>query len=1022
MSTKTREKEINEHGEEVEKPLFGPGSDEANTTGNPSDPRGDVASGDSSDPRAEKALSDEELSQKEEKSTEKSESKTDSSEKESLFSGEESPSRFSNFRKRLMVNGRRKLAIGGIVGVLGFGGVGLFGVIQGPLEFIHLSQLLQKYYTRSNENFGDDRSFRTIIYRASGKSEKGRLGTVGNLYADKLEKKILDTRGIRPIYHDNARGLLAGYEIVDEHKARQGGFLTQLENTVPGSKITQVNSLQGLGVRGANGTAVNPTARIFHIPAGTSSKNVRASTRLVVKSINLNKVSTAIGSRITVRRVGAKFHYLNRQRVNRDAKADAATNKKTIQAFEEGFQAQRDLEINNGIQKPGLPGKTQELIDKINTAIQGKTKVAADIIRKAIIKGAGPVAIVGALCTANDLGNAAQDTKFTNNVLPLIRNFWYFTSVGEQAKSGNSISLDELGVLKKTLYDKETGTSVYQAAPLQAEAGQKPTGADVPIDARPNKLNNKPTAFTAVSKVLDFTIFPVPFKDDITIGTGCSAIDAISGLPGISQLSSLLEGAINLALGAIGTSTDELMAGVINLINGKAVDTRAVGGEAGALLGIGGKLAGIDQSLTAGGASMSPVAAAQLKEEQRLADIQDNQSKSLFARYLDPYESTSLVGATSVGLSGRTNPIQSIASAFSGLFSPFKAKASAAPVPYDYGIRDYGYTVHDQDDELFADPYANAVIVEPELIDLNDKYSKCFGMKATVDDTGVHLESSLVNILKLENDADYNICHEFNDSSASDEAIMFKRYRFYLADAQYALSLACYEGLPNDPRTLQACAEIGGGVAPPPTTTQTTAASSTIDLALLAKDSDQILCATGTRDLGVVQTKFTFETIVPSGVAPKIRLCQVSSIGGQGNDTSGNEINGGAVVSSVVSGAWFALGTEAKAAGINLVASSSFRLADSCGGTGDGTNCARPGKSPHQSGVAIDFANVGGFTATGSSTSCSGRMINSSADWKWLKDNAEKFGIFQYSRESWHWDPFYPIGNRCDSTGTATGP
>ena len=94
MSTKTREKEINEHGEEVEKPLFGPGSDEANTTGNPSDPRGDVASGDSSDPRAEKALSDEELSQKEEKSTEKSESKTDSSEKESLFSGEESPSRF----------------------------------------------------------------------------------------------------------------------------------------------------------------------------------------------------------------------------------------------------------------------------------------------------------------------------------------------------------------------------------------------------------------------------------------------------------------------------------------------------------------------------------------------------------------------------------------------------------------------------------------------------------------------------------------------------------------------------------------------------------------------------------------------------------------------------------------------------------------------------------------------------------------------------------------------------------------
>src|SRR5665811_13842 len=106
-------------------------------------------------------------------------------------------------------------------------------------------------------------------------------------------------------------------------------------------------------------------------------------------------------------------------------------------------------------------------------------------------------------------------------------------------------------------------------------------------------------------------------------------------------------------------------------------------------------------------------------------------------------------------------------------------------------------------------------------------------------------------------------------------------------------------------------------------------------------------------------------------------------------------IYSGAVVNSRVSGAWLALAKAAKAAGINLTSSSSFRYEDSCQGTGDGKYCAKPGGSPHQLGVAID---IGTMTTRGNNdASCSGRAREpKNPVWNWLYKNAGKFGIKQY--------------------------
>lgn len=178
----------------------------------------------------------------------------------------------------------------------------------------------------------------------------------------------------------------------------------------------------------------------------------------------------------------------------------------------------------------------------------------------------------------------------------------------------------------------------------------------------------------------------------------------------------------------------------------------------------------------------------------------------------------------------------------------------------------------------------------------------------------------------------------------------------------------------------------------------------------LGRNSNSIPCPAGTKDLGVVTTRYTGSYAVDQPLI--IRLCQIPDIPGEGNNTQGIEITGGAIINSRVAAAWQALGKKAKADGVALYSTSSFRLADSCGGTGTGDACAQPGQSPHQMGVAIDFGN-NTYVKGSSTTSCSGRAIDkNSTAWKWLYQNADQFGFRQYTYESWHWDPL-PASNRC---------
>ena len=994
MATESPEKQTI-HGDPEVKPRFGPGSDEANTTGNPSDPRGDVASGDSSDPRDEKFLTDDQLSQKE-KSADTSGSTDGSREKDSLFTGEENPGRMSRFGKKFRVNARKKITIGIVAGVLGFGGIGAFSIVQGPLKIIHLGELLN-LPSRSQDGLNARRLgglYRYIRTDSFGETRLGKLESIMN-------KKILtgfEKQGIKMSY--DGRGRLSKVSVDPrENSQLKNAPVDERRALVAESFGTTPDKIRVLG-KGL-------------MEVDTFDTKVDTKRKLISKSFDLagkGRISKAVNNRIVTRFFGefSRFHPMKRAEQAAIKKLDTA---KAARAKRKADQAKANTDATK------LSPEAEKLV--------ADTKNKLGLGKSLKVAGIGALSITGTLCMIKDVADTLPILQFLASVEPAMKGAYTAMSYGSQAKAGNDFNVQQLGDFADTLTDAE-GKDVFQAKSLNALGGSN-KGVDLDPDIKESFSPQNKAA--AVSDA----IRSIPGADALCSPLGQLG-QVIAGVVLLVATDGAGTAAIKTTTGAIsGAITSQIIGFIEKAIIGPSLASKVLAGGplGGNLLAHGAMSASGMSAMNFGGVAFGALASQDIRD-QRIADYENEfTQKDLATRLFDVSDrrslASSIVDNTTVTPGDSLTSVANILSSrnlFSGLGSIFNSKASAATRGYDWSMPEYGFSSKITDDPKYQDPYENADKFAA-FIDGSDYKGRakiCFGANISKEDTGWNaITDSEVN----------PALGEYQDANCGDESNEnWVRVRLFILDTKNMTAFACSEGDDADPDIQKACTDLGVGSTTQTTTTATTAstapttaASSTIDLALLAKDSDQILCATGTRDLGVVQSKFTLVSIVPSGNPPKVRLCQLSSIGGQGNNTSGANINGGAVVISPASSAWQKLGEAAKSAGINLVSSSSFRLADSCGGTGNGSNgCASPGKSAHQSGLAIDFDNMGlSVGQKGSTSSCSGRMTWDTDAWRWLKGNAQNFGLFQFSGESWHWDPMYVIGNRCNSTGTATG-
>lgn len=664
------------------------------------------------------------------------------------------------------------IIIGGLVG----GGIFGFSIIQGPMQFIHFSQLLQRFHFSRTEIFGNDRTTKVMLYALLGKgAERGRLGVLANKAADKWEQRLLNESGLRPVYDKTTRRFV-GFEIVNQDKFRE--FLgdinernnARLERVMGrGAEITQAGNRVTRGGNASGSDDIPANARIVNL-RNVSSRDRRIAIRAIGQTTHTNKVVSGIGSRLLKKRGGVSFSWLNPVR-------DVTDRAELRRGILKEWAKKTKNGVNSKISNVGklADENTKQQLDRLNEAGTDPPEPGGGEtvknLRTILARSAGPALAAGAICTAKSFGDDIPEYKYTNNVLPMMRMGTAILSMGDQVRSNKNLSLEELSVYSELLYDNETRTSWASARSIQGELGEEMTGPDLPTEAQLKNINDKPKLFDIIDSIPG-------------IGPVCGAYNAIGSIvPGfVSDITGFF---VNLPLGVFGTSTEELTEQALAAVAGQSVDPFAKGAEFGNLVNVGAFMAGNDHAISMGGAPLTTQQVATLKTEQQ--EIEKH-TKTIAQRYFDPYEANSLFGKIIWSIptnfsqltSSFSNPFKNLGNIFSSTSNTVTAQTVGG---YDYGVPRYGFSLEEQLDPRFEDPYENAAWVEPRLEELNNEYGECFGIKIIISDAGISLENgATVNVFKTPDK-----CKQNGDET-------FLRYRFYIADTIAALSMACFEG------------------------------------------------------------------------------------------------------------------------------------------------------------------------------------------------------------------------------------
>lgn len=902
---------------------------------------------------------------------------------------------------------KRSLTTALIIVVIG-GGIFGFGIISGPLKVIHMAQILSKTHFGDHEDATDGRLGQVYrFFRSGGDVGETRVGFIGSKQVKNF-KADLDKIGINPNFEGRG-GAYLGFDV--DTRNRKSPFYGMTEAQVE-SKLKEKGYKTTVVAKQPDG--------VVRVGIDPKYRDTRKSIRLLVKDAGFKGVSGALHARNIAKYGWVSWHPLTK--VDKKIYDSAA---KRLDKFQEERKKRLTVKENknkintaNARQETGVDADGNPITETAEGAgsVDGdadQTKASETLKKlgesKSFSAAGGIAAVAGIVCMVREVGNRYEDIKFAQVIEPIIALAMDIITIGNQAKAGDDFTAEQLGFAAKQFDEKdEKGkliSTANQAKTIKNDNGEK-GGIDISEDDKKAITGEVPGY--------------------ISWAQG-SATDALCSTAG-----QVIAGAVSITVGVISGGVASTIAGagagylaagpilgkIASLISGDGLNTKAV---AGAPLtnyaSYGARFAGSGIAQTAGGNQLSK------DEEKTLRSVRLDEQREDFAQKSFAYKvfntedpstiASRAIDGTPGSISQATQSLAEIPARVASIFSKplglFSGSVFAAEKVegYDYPFPKYGFSEEDLDNPLIQNPFENADKAAEILNDTGDKYieraEKCFGVNISKGDSGWDAQVGEESVTKSYDEKAYK------DNKCGDEGDEWLRIRFFILDTSVLIAYAC---LHDDE---EACAQLGfGSAATPSGSNDNESTSDKIDISQLGKNSDNIDCSEGTKDLGVVETKYTGELKKESGPL-KIRLCEIKDISGQGNDNKGNVTSGGAVVDARVSGAWAALAKAAKADGIQLNAGSSFRLADSCGGTGDGSACARPGKSFHQTGLAIDFGN-GMYGHKGSSTtSCTGRArLPDNKSWKWLFDNAEKYGIEQYSYEAWHWDPS-GLANRCDS-------
>ena len=849
-------------------------------------------------------------------------------------------------------------------------GVMFFNIISGPLQFLHLAEILRKNYQPLDKTT-QVRTRAFLRYVKADTAGDTRLNLLGRKTFYKTVQQ-LDEIGVT--FHETNNSNVRAVTIDSGKLSKQHPELKKMNQVEQKAFIAKKLGVEP-SVLGNLGSGSSVDGYKFGI---TSKAFDLKTSRLVLKnSVHMledGQIQTGIKTRILTRYFNAPslFHPLKRAR----AEIDKNVSEK-LSAKEKAREDAKSLQ--------------QEIVDSSDEVAEEELKELLDTsAAKSAARGVvGSLVFTDVLCTIRDTAKSIVLVNRLKIVLPASAMSLKYIAIGSQIQAGQDISTKDLSALSQSFTD-DKGESIWAGKSLKALSGSSTTeGKDISV--------MRGAAFTGggkASSIIEATDLAGAGKVACsgpgkivqgTVGLGLIASSIFTGPGGVVSKQALKELASHFTKELY---KGVLVAGGLELIKYLATHDSGIpapiaGAEGGNVLAYGARAGANMSSISSGGIELSGTETMLVDLEVQQSDSAEFQSRALYARVFDMKDYRSLSGRlirtapdtkSAVGQSF-ANIFTNFGSIFTSTLGSFFVKANAAGEAYDWGFPRYGIPQSMLDDPELKNPYENASVVESlvknkeKFDEINGRTQKCFGLEL-IRENGLDVK----NIADPENNINPNSEEYESGDCANISDKDWKRVVMFVFDTQTMKAAACFDG------DEDSCSSFGFQAG---NETSSETAGASFNEADLYKDSSHIACAEGTKDAGV-QDGYT------DGKKVRIRTCAVSNLPGTGQES----VNGQTVVNSRVSGAIYAMTEAAKKDGVNLATASAFRTMANQQSLWvqfgqDPNRVARPGYSNHQMGLALDLNTDG----------------HSGAVWNWLDKNASKFGYKNYPAEAWHWSP-----------------
>lgn len=645
-------------------------------------------------------------------------------------------------------------------------------VTSGPLQLIHLSQILQKNFA-GNEQTANIRTKGLFRYARTGDIGETRVGRIGSGVFGKTSEQ-LKSAGIE-FERNGATGAPRSMSI-DTTKDPAYKGLTKANRIA--TAIEQYNITDASIV-----SEPKPGVIKINLDA-TSLKGIdftNAYLKTALSKLNKGKLASAMDLRVMKR-----FFNLPRLFSPLEKRIKAGENNLAEKAATKKAEADR--------QKAIIEEQTPEI------------KTATDNVKNALKDNQGKLTAVllGAqmLCIVRSIAGDAVTVNRALIVLPPTVKSVDKIALGSQVQTNNNFTLEEIGAVSDGFRDSN-GKTIWDAKALQATAGAtNPGGVDLPYDYA-QAFSNTTTADN-IRKAIEVKLAGV----DIT-GAVCSKVGLIvqvvagvalliAGIPTAGgSWGAYIAGQAAIAAGTAGVIY-MLQQQLTPLLEDKVIVPDILSGPLGGnLMAYGAREASNIGSRANGGVELNNTEKTTLSLNEQQQDNQQFKSEGVARQLFDVYDHRSVISKLIIDRT-TSSPIQNltnIAGAFTHFGSVFSSALSgltphaAAAENYNWGFNKYGIPSSLATDPKFEDPYANADAVANILdsagcekdtsCSWRSKAMACFGVDISKDSG----EWAAVAVSDVNPGSDSYTGHDCTEDSDTWHRIMLFVYDSRLMDA-----------------------------------------------------------------------------------------------------------------------------------------------------------------------------------------------------------------------------------------------